>query len=88
MLSLGVLAALGIYAACVLATFLFGGLFYSVTLGAVVAPMVAFAIFIYRWKWRRARTSWPMIGAMGVTQVLIAALAIQDSPTTALMWLK
>jgi hypothetical protein len=88
MLCLGVLAALGIYVACGLVTFLLGGLFYSVTLGAIVAPVVAFAILAYRWTWRRTDTSWPMLGAMMVVQLVIAVLAVHDSPSTALMWLR
>jgi hypothetical protein len=85
-LCLGVLAALGIYAACVLVTFVLGGSFYSMTLGAVVAPVVILVIVFYRWMWRRAVTSWPTIAAMAVTQVVIAALAVQDSPSAAFMW--
>lgn len=87
MLCLGVLAAVGIYLACVLVTFLLGGLFYSVTLGAMVAPVIAFAILAYRWTRRRATTAWPLVTAMVVTQVVFAALAFLDSPSTALMWL-
>ena len=48
-LGLGVLAAIGIYLACAVVTVLSGGMFYSVTLGAVVAPVVAIVIVIYRW---------------------------------------
>lgn len=87
MLGLGVFTALGIYAACVLVIFLLGGSFYSVTLGAVAAPVVALVVLIYRWRRRPAVTSWPMIATMMVTQIVIAAFAIQDSPSTALMWL-
>jgi hypothetical protein len=29
-----------------------------------------------------------MVGAMVAVQVVIAALAVQDSPSTALMWLR
>ncbi|CAA0091657.1 Uncharacterised protein [Mycolicibacterium vanbaalenii] len=86
MLCLGVLAATGIYLACVLVTFMLGGMFYSITLGAMVAPVVAFVIFAYRWTRRRATTAWPLMTAMVVTQVVIAAAAFLDSPSTATMW--
>lgn len=86
MLGLGVLAAIGIYLACVVATFLAGGWVYSITLGAQVAPVIAMAIVIYRWTRRRATTSWSMMAAMVATQVVLAVLAFLDSPSAALMW--
>ena len=86
MVCLGVAAAVAIYVACVLVTFVLGGMLYSVTLGAMVAPAVAIAIVGYRWTWRRATTAWPLLISMVTTQVVIAALAFLDSPSTALMW--
>lgn len=56
-----------------------------VTLGAIVAPVVAFAILVYRWMRRRTTTSWPLVTAMVVTLVVIAGLAFLDSPSTASM---
>jgi len=88
MVCLGVAAAVGVYLACVLVTFVLGGMFYSMTLGAMVAPVVAFAIFAYRWTRRRETTTWPLVTAMVVTNVVIAALAFLDSPSTALMWFR
>lgn len=82
---LGVIAAFGSYLACVVITLLLGGLFYSVTLGAMVAPVITFAIFVYRWTRRRTTTPWPLVTAMVVTQVVIAGLAFLDSPSAALM---
>lgn len=87
MLGLGVLAAIGIYLACVVATFLAGGWVYSIALGAQVAPVIGTAIVIYRWTRRRITTSWPMMAAMVVTQVVMATLAFQDSRLTVLMLL-
>lgn len=87
-LGLGVLAGIGIYLVCVLVTYLLGGMYYSVTLGALVALAVSVVILAYRWMRRRTATSWPMVGAMVAVQVVIAALAVQDSPSTALMWLR
>lgn len=88
MVCLGVFAAVGIYLTCVLVTFILGGMFYSVTLGAMVAPVVAVAIFAYRWTRRRPTTAWPLVTVMVVTQVVIAALAFLDSPPTASMWFR
>jgi len=86
MVSLGVLAAVGIYLACVVVTFLLGGWVYSVTLGAQLAPLIAAVIVIYRWTRRRSTTSWPMMSAMVATQVVLAVMAFLDSPSTATMW--
>jgi ABC-type lipoprotein release transport system permease subunit len=85
LVGLGILAALGLYVVCVLVTFILGGLFYSVTLGAIVAAFVALVILAYLWGRRRNATSWPVVVAMVASQLAIAALAIQDSPSTALM---
>jgi hypothetical protein len=85
LIGLGVLAALVLYVVCVLVTFLLGGLFYSVSLGAVFAPVVALAILGYLWVWRRDATSWPIVVTMLVVQIVIAAFAFHDSPSTALM---
>lgn len=85
LIGLGVLAAIVLYVLCVLVTFVLGGLFYSVSLGAVVAPVVALAILLYLWFWRRDATSWPIVVTMLVVQIGIAALAFHDSPSTALM---
>ena len=63
-LGLGVLAGIGIYLVCVLVTYLLGGMYYSVTLGALVALAVSVVILAYRWMRRRTATSWPMVGAM------------------------
>ena len=85
LVGLGILAALGLYVVCVLVTFILGGLFYSVTLGAIVGAFVALVILAYLWGRRRNATSWPVVVAMVASQLAIAALAIQDSPSTALM---
>lgn len=77
-----------LYLVCVLVTFLLGGIYYSVTLSVLLAPAVSAVIMAYRWLRRRPATSWPMVGAMVTVQVAIAALAVQDSPSTALMWLR
>lgn len=87
-LGLGVSAGIGIYLACVLVTVLLGGMYYSVTLGALVALAVSVVILAYRWMRRRSTTSWSLVGAMVGVQVVIAALAVRDSPSTALMWLR
>jgi hypothetical protein len=87
MLVLGVLAAIGIYLVCVVATFLAGGWVYSIALAAYVAPVIAWAIVIYRWTRRRSATSWPMVAAMMTTQVVFATVvAFLDSSSAALLF--
>lgn len=81
MVALGVLAAFAICLACTLVFFAIGGIFYSFTLGVVHAPVVAVAIAVCRWIWWRDTTSWTLVGAMVVTQVVLAVLAYLDSPS-------
>ncbi|MCH9731917.1 MAG: hypothetical protein K0U84_19955 [Actinomycetia bacterium] len=61
-------------------------MFYSVTLAAMLAPVVAIAILVYLWSRRCGTTPWPLVTTMVATQIVIAALAFLDSPQTALMW--
>ncbi|TQR88020.1 hypothetical protein D8S82_02840 [Mycobacterium hodleri] len=82
---MGVLAAVVLYVVCVVAVSLLGGLFYSMTLGAMLAAVVALLIGFYLWTRRRRNTSGPLVVAMLGAQVVIAGLAIHDSPSTALM---
>ena len=82
---MGVLAAVALYVVCVVAVFLLGGLFYSMTLGAVLAVVVALLIVLCLWTRRRDTTSGPLAVAMLGSQIVIACLAIYDSPSTALM---
>jgi hypothetical protein len=86
MFGLGILAAIGIYLACVIVAFLLGGLFYSLTLGGLIAPLVAVVIVIYRWTRRRSTTSWPMMSAMVATQVTLAVWLFLESPSLTRTW--
>lgn len=81
----GVLAAVALYVVCVVATTLLGGLFYSMTLGAMLAVVIALLIGLYLWTRRRHNTSGRLLVAMLGAQIVIAGLAIHDSPSTALM---
>jgi hypothetical protein len=82
---MGVLAAVALYVMCVVVTSLLGGLFYSMTLGAMLAVVVALIIVLCVWIRRRHTISGPLVVAMLGSQIVIACLAIHDSPSTALM---
>ena len=81
----GVLAAVALYVVCIVVMSLLGGLFYSMTLGAVLAVIVAPIIVLCLWNRRRHNTSGTLVVAMLGSQIVIAGLAIHDSPSTALM---
>lgn len=79
-LGLGVFAAIGNYLVCVLVTYLLGGMYYSVTLVALVALSVSVAILTYRWVRRRTATSWSMVGAMMPVQAVDRRLSRRRQP--------
>jgi hypothetical protein len=81
----GVLAAVALYVVCIVVMSLLGGLFYSMTLGAVLALIVALLIVLCLWIRRRHTISGPLVVAMLGSQIVIAGLAIYDSPSSALM---
>jgi len=87
-LGVGVLAGIGLYLLCVLVMFAFGGLTYSITLGALLAGAVSLVIAVYFAVRKRESTSWPIIGGLVAFSLLWAILAALDSPSTAFMWLR
>ena len=82
---MGVLAAVALYVVCVVVMSLLGGLFYAMTLGAVLAMIVALIIVLCVWIRRRHNISGPLVVAMLGSQIVIAGLAVHDSPSTVLM---
>jgi cytochrome c oxidase assembly factor CtaG len=87
-IAVGVLAGIGLYILCVLIMFLLGGLFYSVTLGALLAGVVSLVIAAYLGVRKRETTSWPVVGGLVAFSLVWAVLAILDSPSTAFMWFR
>jgi hypothetical protein len=82
---MGVLAAGALYVVCVVVTSLLGGLFYAMTFGAMLAVVVALIIVLCLWIRPRHNISGPAVVGMLGSQIVIACLAIHDSPSTALM---